>query len=52
MYESKVLLLIFIFLAVWFSFIYVTKLIRRERIPCGNFLILAIGIVGTIAYFL
>lgn len=52
MYESKGWLLIFIFLAVWFAIINIAKLIRKEYIPWCNFLIWAIGIVGTIAYYI
>lgn len=52
MYTSKIVLLVFIFLAVWWSIVNFCKMICGNNIPNGNFILQTIGIVGIIAYFL
>lgn len=52
MYTSKIALLVFIFLAVWFSLVNFCKLVGKEKISALNFILQAIGIVGIIAYSL
>lgn len=52
MYESKIILLIFIFLTVWWSLVNIGKLTLRDEVPWGNLLLNAIGVTGVIAYFL
>ena len=52
MYTSKIVLLIFIFLAVWWSLVNFGRIVGGDRVPGGNFILQAIGIVGVIAYFL
>lgn len=36
----------FLFLAVWWGFVNVGKVIYREPVPADNILIMAVGIVG------
>lgn len=45
----KILELIFLFLAVWWTIINGTKTLYSERIPTLNFILHALGIVGFIA---
>jgi hypothetical protein len=52
MYTSKIVLLIFIFLTVLFSLVNFCKMIMRDGIPYGNFILQTIGIVGIVVYFL
>lgn len=52
MYKSKILLLVFIFIAVWWGSVNIAKIIGKNEIPFGNFIFFTIGVVGTIAYFL
>ena len=52
MYTSKIVLLIFILLAVWWSLVNFCKLAGGDDIPKGNFILQTIGIVGIVAYFL
>lgn len=52
MYQSKILLLVFIFLTVWMGSINFVKFVRKSAIPPWNFILFASGIVGIIAYFL
>lgn len=52
MYTSKLVLLIFVFLAVWMGFINIVKAVRGESIAWGNFVLSAIGITGIVAYFI
>lgn len=52
MYTSKIVLLIFLFLAVWWSIVNFCKLVRGNGIPKWNFILQTIGIVGIVAYFL
>ncbi len=52
MYSSKILLLIFIFLAVYWTFVNILKAIYKESIPWGNIILMVVGIVGIVAYFI
>ena len=52
MYQSKIIMIIFIFITVWTSLIYIGKVIAHDDISGGSILLQAIGIVGIIAYFL
>lgn len=52
MYTSKIVLLIFIFLAVWQSIINFGNLIYHNNISTENIIVQAIGIVGIVAYLL
>ena len=52
MYTSKLLFLGFIFLAVWFTAINIVKFFRNDEIPASNFILMTIGIVGVLAYYL
>lgn len=52
MYTSKIVLIIFIFLTVWWSIVNFVKLVRNNNIPIGNVILQTIGIVGIVAYFL
>ena len=52
MYTSKIVLLVFIFIAVWFGLINVARLIAHNNLHWFNLFSNAIGIVGVIAYFL
>ena len=49
---SKMLLIVFIFITVWMGTVNVIKAIYRDKIPYGNFIIMALGITGIIAYFI
>ena len=42
----------FIFIAVWWGSVNLVKSIHGNHIPWGNFLLFAIGVTGTIAYFI
>lgn len=44
----KILEILFLFLAIWWSLINITKGTRGESIPAGNFFYQAISIVGFI----
>jgi hypothetical protein len=48
----KILFIICLFLAVWWTPINIAKLIWGQDIENGNFLMQAIGITGTILYFM
>ena len=52
MYTSKILLLVFIFIALWWGSVNLVKTIHGDKIPWGNFVLSTIGIVGIIAYFI
>lgn len=52
MYSSKIILLAFIFLAIWMGFVNLIKVMYKNDIPWLNNILLAIGIVGVIAYFI
>lgn len=52
MYQSKILLLIFIFVAVWTSLVNIGRTIANDDISGMNILLQTIGIVGVIAYYL
>jgi hypothetical protein len=52
MYTSKIVLLIFIFLTVWWSLINFCKLVSHDNISTMNFILQTIGIVGIVAYFM
>lgn len=52
MYSSKIILLAFIFLATWMGFVNLFKVMYKNDIPWLNNILLAIGIVGVIAYFI
>ena len=52
MYTSKIVLLIFIFITVWWSLVNFCKMIGGDDIPKGNFILQTIGIVVIVAYFL
>lgn len=52
MYSSKTILLAFIFLATWMGSINFFKVMYKNDIPWLNNILLAIGIVGVIAYFI
>lgn len=41
---------LFLFLAIWWSLVNVSKLIYREPIPVWNFILQTIGIVGVIFF--
>lgn len=46
----KILELVFLFLAVWWTIINGTKALYSEHIPSLNFILQALGIVGFIAF--
>jgi hypothetical protein len=52
MYTSKIVLIIFITLTVWWSIVNLGRLVRNNDIPTGNVILQTIGIVGIVAYFL
>jgi hypothetical protein len=52
MYSSKIVLLAFIFLAIWMGFINLFKVMYKNDITWLNNILLAVGIVGVIAYFI
>ena len=52
MYTSKIVLLVFIFLAVWMTIVNTGNFIYKNDISTSNTIAQAIGIVGIVAYFL
>lgn len=52
MYSSKILLLIFMFVAVLFGTVNTEKTICGNTIGWLNNVLFAIGVVGTIAYYI
>ena len=52
MYTSKIVLLVFIFLAVWMTIVNTSNFIYKNGISISNIIAQAIGIVGIVAYFL
>lgn len=52
MYSSKTILLAFIFLATWMGLVNLFRGMYKNDIPWLNNILLAIGIVGVIAYFI
>lgn len=52
MYSSKILLLVFIFLTVFFGFVNTGRFFRKDSVSFMNFVMLTIGVVGIIAYFI
>ncbi len=52
MYSSKILLLVFIFLTVFFGIVNTGRFFHKESVPPMNFVLFTIGVVGIIAYFI
>lgn len=52
MYQYEILLLFFMILMVWLGVTIIIKTIYKEFIHCAIVFLFAIGVVGTIAYFI
>lgn len=49
---NKIIFLVFVFLAITYSFSNLCKAVRGQNISAKNIMIMALGLVGMLAYFM